>query len=250
MSVEDLDERARAELYRALHCGTEGDVAFYVGACQGAGRVLELGCGAGRVLVPLAEAGHEVVGLDRDRALLALADEALVSDARARATLVEGDMTDFSLPGTFDRVLIPFTGLFALEDVAAMARCLACARDHLAPDGALILDAYAVDENECGPREAWDSGWEPVGAIRWRGEEVAVSERNVVPGAPCRVDVTYRFELPGGTVEQHIRHHFLSWPMLDGLLEAAGFGQAAARGGFDGEPFDDESAVMVVIAAP
>jgi len=243
------EERARAELYRALHAGTPGDVAFYVASCAGAGRVLELGCGAGRVLVPLAEAGHEVVGLDRDPALLALADEALGGAARERATLVLGDMTDFALGGTFDRILVPFTGLYALDGVEAMARCLTCARAHLAPGGVLVLDAYAVDESECGPRQPWDSGFEVVGAVSWRGLEVPVSERNVVTGEACYVEVSYRFALPDRVVEQHIHHHFLSWPQFDALLEAAGFGQAAARGSFDGEPFTDESELMVVIAS-
>lgn len=247
-----VDARARAELYRALHVGNPGDVEFYLAVCAGAGRVLELGCGTGRILAPLAAAGHEVVGVDRDPAMLALAAEALTDDARERATLVRGDMTRLSELGLgmFDRVLIPFTGLYALDGRDAIAQCLAEARAHMTPNGVLILDAYAVDDGECGPRAAWDSDWETVGTITWRGQEVPVSERNVVPGEPCRVDVTYRFELPEGPVEQQIRHHFLSWPMLDAMLEEAGFGQADARGGFDGEIYDDDAELMVVIAAP
>lgn len=247
-----IGARARAELYRALHVGTEGDVAFYLAACAGAGRVLELGCGAGRVLAPLAEAGHEVVGVDRDAASLTLADEALTGAARERVTLVEADMSDLGELdlGRFDRVLIPFTGLYALDGLDAMARCLAGARAHLAPGGVLALDAYAVDHAECGPREPWDSGWETLGTITWRDQEITVAERNVAPGPPCRVDVFYRFELPEGPVEQSIRHHFLSWEMLDELLDAAGFGQADVRGGFDGEPYDDGAELMVVVAAP
>lgn len=247
------DDRERAELYRALHSGTPGDVAFYVSACAQARRVLELGCGSGRLLAPLAEAGLEVVGLDQDPALLALAREALselAPEARDRVTLLQGDMSDFALEGHFDRIIIPFTGFYALDGPAVMARCLERVRAHLAPAGALLLDAYAVDPAECRKRRRWDSGFEEVLRIPWRGQEVPVLERNVIPGPPCRVEVTYRFVLGDREVEQHLRHHFLSWPMLDAMLEAAGFGQAAARGGFEGEPFTDSSPHMVVIAAP
>lgn len=258
------DARARAELFRLLHTGTPGDVEFYLAACAEVATVLELGCGSGRVALPLAASGREVVGLDRDEAQLALAAEGVGPEHGSRLRLVVGDMTDFSLGARFDRVLIPFTGLFAVGGADAVARCFSCVRRHLAPGGVLIFDTYAVDEEACAMGEPFDSGFGETGTLSWRGAEVRVFERNVTTGEPGRVDVSYLFEVAGGgdaaprlphlphpprLIEQSIRHHFLSWPALDALLEEAGFTEATARGGFDGRPFDEDSDHLVVVAS-
>jgi SAM-dependent methyltransferase len=62
----EVDPAARrlARLYALVHRGNAGDVDFYVRACAGAARVLELGCGTGRVLRAVAEVAGHVTGLD------------------------------------------------------------------------------------------------------------------------------------------------------------------------------------------
>ncbi|HEX5501234.1 MAG TPA: class I SAM-dependent methyltransferase, partial [Thermomicrobiales bacterium] len=85
-------DAALARLYDAFPF--DADLPFYLelAAAQG-GRVLELACGSGRVLVPLARAGHRVVGLDASPHMLALAREKLAAagpEVAARATLVQG----------------------------------------------------------------------------------------------------------------------------------------------------------------
>ena len=73
------------------------DIAFFRSlAEQAGGPVLELGCGAGRVAIPLAEAGFDVVGLDRSTAMLARAGRGRGGRAGGRRALrlVEGDMTE------------------------------------------------------------------------------------------------------------------------------------------------------------
>ena len=58
------------------------DVAFYVErAREGKGRVLELGCGRGRVLIPTARAGREIVGLDLSPWMLAVCREKLARES-------------------------------------------------------------------------------------------------------------------------------------------------------------------------
>src|SRR5215472_533971 len=72
------------------------DVDFYVDLCRQAGKALELGCGTGRILIPAAEAGCVITGLDQSKSMLARcrAKAATLSDdTRNRITLVEADMT-------------------------------------------------------------------------------------------------------------------------------------------------------------
>ena len=127
-----------AELFALVHTGTAGDVDFYFDVCSGATRILELGCGHGRVLTRLARDGAQVVGLDNNAELLALAANALQRDGLAspsRVELVEADMRSFRLQQRFDRIVIPYNGLYALPSEAAQIQCLAQACAHLADGG-------------------------------------------------------------------------------------------------------------------
>ncbi|PIE19572.1 MAG: hypothetical protein CSA66_02220 [Proteobacteria bacterium] len=238
-----------ARLYALLHAGNQGDLAFYRDVCRGAATALELGCGAGRILAPLAADGVEVTGLDNDPARLAFARRALQGPrGGAGATLVVGDMRDFALGRRFDRVLIPFNGLFALGSVEAMGACLRAARRHLAGDGILAFDVYRVDEQDYLDEEPWESDFEPVTTLMWRGQAVSVDERNAGDGTPGHVHVSYRVNLPEGPVVQHVVHRFAPWSVIEDLVRAAGFGGVEARGGFDGAPLDETSSQVVVLA--
>src|SRR5437667_7900348 len=101
MSLPEYD-RLDAEVYDAYTSASiDGDVEFYVDEARRAGSpVLELGCGTGRILLPIAAAGIEVVGVDRAPRLLAVARHkaaALDPDVQRRIELVDADMRGFSL---------------------------------------------------------------------------------------------------------------------------------------------------------
>src|SRR5689334_10632334 len=110
------------EMYDAVRIyQTRRDVEFWVDAARAAkGPVLELGCGTGRVLLPIARAGVEVTGLDRSRPMLdkARANLARENEAvRARVHLHEGDMRDFDLGRRFALVLAPFRSFQHLVEI-------------------------------------------------------------------------------------------------------------------------------------
>src|SRR5690348_13563254 len=97
------------------------DVAFYVNLCRAAqGEVLELGCGTGRILIPAAEAGCTITGLDGSGSMLAQCRsklQQLPENVRKRITLVEADMTGFSLDSKFVLATVPFRPLQHLVSV-------------------------------------------------------------------------------------------------------------------------------------
>jgi SAM-dependent methyltransferase len=135
------------EHYDATAQGVPGDVEFYLGLAleaHAAGQpVLELACGTGRVALPIAQAGVQLVGLDRSPAMLGRAREKAAGLENAR--WVEGDMRDFDLPERFGLVYIPvrsFQHLLAVEDQLA---CLSCVRRHLAPGGRFALTVFNPD---------------------------------------------------------------------------------------------------------
>ncbi len=122
------------------------DIAFFVEAGrEAAGPVLEIGCGTGRVLIPSARAGVDIVGLDLSTKMLAVCQERLHSesvDVQSKVRLVEADMRHFDLPRRFALVTIPFRPFQHLVTVDDQISCLHAVRRHLADDGRLILDLF------------------------------------------------------------------------------------------------------------
>jgi SAM-dependent methyltransferase len=122
------------------------DIGFFVEAATTAGSpVLEVGCGTGRVLIPTARAGVDIVGLDLSPYMLAECRKRLLDEPEAvqrRARLVEADMREFDLGSRFTLATIsfrPFQHLLTVEDQLS---CLASIHRHLVDEGTLILDVF------------------------------------------------------------------------------------------------------------
>lgn len=136
-----------AEFYDHVASYAErGDVGFFVEMAQAAGGpVLEIGCGTGRVLIPTARAGIEIVGLDLSPSMLAVCRSNLAqepAETQARVRLVEGDMRDFDLDRQFALVTLPFRPFQHLTNVEDQIACLTTIHRHLAPGGRLVLDLF------------------------------------------------------------------------------------------------------------
>jgi len=224
----DVNEDAGldARLYGLIHRGNPGDVSFYVRVCRGAATVLEIGCGAGRVLLPIAAAGSEATGLDVDPGQLAEAARAERA-AGVRVRWVEGDMRRFDLGTRFDRIVAPYHTLFALIEDADLASCLACVREHLVPGGRFAFDGYRLD-GDVDPGEDGPAGPpEPLATIVDGEDTVRVFEQDRWGPGPGRVDVTYTFHVhrPGAGVRvrtQVVRHRIRTSRELAAAVAAAG----------------------------
>ena len=122
------------------------DVAFWVeAAVESGGPVLELGCGTGRVLIPTARTGIEIVGLDLSTHMLAVCRERLAGEPQEvqdRVQLVEADMRHFDLGQTFPLVATPFRPFQHLTTMEDQRSCLESVHRHLSEEGRLILDIF------------------------------------------------------------------------------------------------------------
>jgi SAM-dependent methyltransferase len=122
------------------------DIAFFVDWARSQGSpVLELGCGTGRVLIPTARAGVEIVGVDASPHMLdvcrgRLRDEPETVQSRVR--LVQADLRRFDLGQAFTLVTIPFRPFQHLLTVPDQLSCLDSIRRHLVDGGRLILDVF------------------------------------------------------------------------------------------------------------
>lgn len=121
------------------------DVRFYVEAAKSAGQVLELGCGTGRILVPIARTGATIVGIDSSKQMLERCRENLSKESpavQARVTLHQRDMHGFDLGSTFPLIIAPFRVFQHLTTVDAQLRVLGTVARHLAPAGRFIFDVF------------------------------------------------------------------------------------------------------------
>ena len=125
---------------------TRADVDFYVqAAAASGGPVLELGCGTGRILIPTARAGIEIVGLDAAAGMLDACRQRLQSEqpaVRERVRLHQGDMRHFDFGSRFRLVTIPFRPFQHLVTVEDQLACLGAIRHHLVPGGRLVFDCF------------------------------------------------------------------------------------------------------------
>jgi len=135
-----------ASFYDFHSLGLEGDVQFYLEeARKGDAPILEIGCGTGRILLPIAQAGSAVVGLDRSPDMLTILRRKLAKlapEVQARVELVEGDMRAFSLDRDFSLITIPYRAFLHLLTPKAQRQALECIREHLADDGRLIFNIF------------------------------------------------------------------------------------------------------------
>ena len=211
------------------------------------GPVLELGVGTGRVAIPVAKDGHEVVGLDRSAAMLAHAARKAKA-ARAKLTLAQGDMRSFSLERTFALVTIPFNTFLMLTPDERWA-CLARCREHLAANGRLAIDVFQPDPNIVAGND---------GAVReeWRRTDPDTGH-TITKFSSTRADVdatTFRWwydeELEGGAIRRISREatlHFLYRREGELLFPAAGFEFDTLHGDYDGSAVTGASPKLLFV---
>ncbi len=253
-SDEELssEERARFEalplvayppaLFAAIHTGTDGDVDFYRRVCTGARSVLEFGCGFGRIAKPLYDDGLEVVGLDLSEGLMAMAP--------AGPTYLREDMRKVSLGRTFDRVILPYNGMYCMLDQPSVDAVLARAKEHLAPGGYFVFDAYAADafhDLAEGELDAQDE-FALVKEATFEGAPVEVFERSDWEPAQQRIDATYVHRVGEQLTKAQLPQRYLLSHQIVGLFERAGLSLVALHGGFDQHAFDEDSPLLIATA--
>ncbi|NUT17813.1 MAG: class I SAM-dependent methyltransferase, partial [Hamadaea sp.] len=133
---------ADARLYDLLFPGGGPPVDFYrAQAARQGGRVLELGCGTGHKLIPIAADGHSCTGLEFSAGMLAEARR----KASERGVAVEwmaGDMRAFDLGRPFDLVFIAANSLLHLHTAEDIVSCFRSVRRHLAPGARFVFDVF------------------------------------------------------------------------------------------------------------
>ncbi|HNR30404.1 MAG TPA: class I SAM-dependent methyltransferase [Candidatus Hydrogenedentes bacterium] len=149
---------AWAPFYDLIHEGLPGEAEFYVGqAVRIGGATLELGCGTGRLAIPMALSGVDVTGLDNSPAMLALCREKIRRFPRLSGSLelVEADMRAFTLERRFRFIAMAYRTFMQLLTPEDQCACLECVHRHLADDGVFILNLWAARPSRVVTAHEW-----------------------------------------------------------------------------------------------
>lgn len=236
---------------------SRADVEFYVEEAKAAkGKILELGCGTGRILIPTA-AGCEIVGLDVSKHMLAKCREKILEqpeEVQKRIQVVEGNMVDFDLKERFALVTIPFRPFQHLLAVEEQMSCLRCVNRHLEVGGRFILDVFHVNpqmthdpkfqtESEDIPEVELPDGRKVL--LRWRIAAYHRAEQY------NEIEFVYYVSHPEGREERLVQafpfRYFYRYE-LEHLLARCGFRVVELFGSHDRSPFEDSSPEVIFVA--
>ncbi|HOJ76850.1 MAG TPA: class I SAM-dependent methyltransferase, partial [Bacillota bacterium] len=135
--------REFAQFYDLYTTNFKIDLPLYLHYCNEHHNILEVGCGTGRVLNSLAEAGCKVFGVDISDAMLAIAGRKLQEQiGKGTIRLKNFDFSNGPLEEEFDRVLITFYTLNYLIDVDQCQRFIQNIKKSLSNNGLILIDLF------------------------------------------------------------------------------------------------------------
>jgi SAM-dependent methyltransferase len=249
-----------AELYD--HVGpyrTRGDVEFYVNmAKEIGGRVLEIGCGTGRILIPTAAAGISITGLDASRSMLDVLEKNLASQPKQvqdRVYLEQGDMRNFDLDEQFDLITMPFRPFQHMLTVEDQMACLKSVRKHMKPNGKFVFDVFnpsipgLADETKLDHVLVEPEVVMPNGGRFIRSHKIA---RRDYFGQINDVELVHDITWPDGTQTQEVfafQMRYLFRFELEHLLVRCGFRIEELYGGFDKAAYGERYPGELIVVA-
>jgi SAM-dependent methyltransferase len=230
--IGSVDDEARRKRIAASE-------QFYLEeARRSGGRVLEMACGSGRLTIPIAQSGIDIIGADLSASMIETA-RAKALRAGIAIEFLEADMRSFEVPGKFQAILISGNSLLHLLTSDDLKRCFASVRRHLAPGGRLVFDISKWDLALLARDPAHRY---PV----LKAGEITIEETATYDAAEQLRHFVWYFS-DGREIEYTLRVIFPQELLL--LLDTAGFRVDARYGEFTREPFSSSSPRQVCICS-
>jgi ubiquinone/menaquinone biosynthesis C-methylase UbiE len=231
----------------------EGDVAFYVRRATAVpGPIVELGAGTGRIAIPTAKAGQDVVAVDVSNAMLTearkRAADAGVSD---RITFIEGDMRDFVAREPVRLVTIPYRSFLHMTTTDQQLACLDSVWRSLVPGGRLILNMFVPDPVHIASQDRRRNLHGDFTDERGRRCELWVTPEYEVTTQHITIRVTveaYDGDRLVDSSESELQVRMVYRYEMEHLLRRSGFEIEALYGDFDERPLTEDCREMIWVA--
>lgn len=252
------DQAFPAEFYDPVYSKQLRDVKFWLDYAQKTGgKTLELGCGTGRVLFPLAQAGITITGIDYSVYMLDICRRKLSeqpTDVQKRINLVQANMTNFQTSEQYSLVIIPGRSFQILISPAEQESCLRSIAAHLKSLGTLIIDVFHPDFPRLYDPKYLQEFDRTSGVKLADGRTVDVTSRIIAYHKDKQyneVEEIYYVHHPDGKEERLVQsypfHYFFRFEM-EHLLRICGFKVIELFGDFDKSSFTDTSREMIFVA--
>jgi SAM-dependent methyltransferase len=208
----------------------------FLASVAGAGPILELGIGTGRLALPLASRGFAVFGIDASAAMVA---RLKAKSGAERVHVTMGDFADMTIDGRFALVFVAFNTFFALPSQDQQLRCFAGVAERLTADGVFVIEAFVPDLGR------FDRG-QRLGTVGMRANTVYLESSLHDPVAQ-RIRSRHLVISEGGIRLYPVEVRY-AWPSeLDLMARLAGLRLRERFGGWSREPFTASSGMHVSV---
>jgi SAM-dependent methyltransferase len=251
--------RVTAKYYDGAYAAKQDlvDLPFYLQLAEQSSRpILEIACGTGRVLLPIARRGIDIHGVDNSRPMLEILKSSLAREpheVRQRVTLHEGDMRDFRLGAQFPLVIIPFRPMQHMHTVEDQVSALTSAASHLSPGGILAFDVFypkfdviTAKMGEEVLEFEWSPGVDSTEVVRRYFRKESVDKINQIFNFTFIYHTLRAGELILEETEAFKLSYF-TYPHLRALFLLAGLEVAAEYGSFAKTPLDNTAEQMIFL---
>jgi SAM-dependent methyltransferase len=215
--------------------------------------ILELGCGTGRVLLPLAREGFQLTGVDISPAMLARAQQKVdAEDLADRVTLIRQDIRELALGAQFNLAFSPINSFMHMLTTEDQLEALDAIYGHLNPGGLLVLDLFNPDLNRLlslrGQLELGKVMTDPETGhelLRFHTDSADLGKQTI-----CATFLVDEID-PDGQVSRtrfSFTIRYLFRYELELLLLHAGFEVEAIYGSYDLDEFSGDSDKMIAVA--
>ncbi len=238
-----------APFYDAVHADVREDIEFILEMAHAqSGDVLDLGCGTGRITLPLAQAGFSVTGVDNEQAMLDSAAQKLSAAGLSNSVqLILADMVGLSLPKRDFALAVVTQNTFMHLDEIHMRNAMRAIAKHLGPNGVIAIDVAnplqlggAPDQpNFVLEREIKrDDGVAVLQYARWRNDR---------DGQVVNVEWRYVAD-DGDVVHAATKYHYYYPHTLQLLMSDSGLEWQAVYGDYKFGKFAEGSERLIILA--
>jgi SAM-dependent methyltransferase len=244
---------AFARYYDADYAAIDDDLPVYRELARRCGdRVLEVMCGSGRLLVPLAAAGLRVAGVDESQAMLELARARLGAAGLAdRAELLVADVRERVPRGPFDLAIVAINSFMHLTSAADQLAALGRIHAALRPGGLLALDLFNPDPRALAEQNGMlvlDKTFELADGTR---VQKFVAQHADVAAQHRLVTFIYDELDEDGRIRRVTLPFGMRWLYrfeLEHLLARAGFALETVYGSYELDEYSSASELMLAVA--
>jgi len=223
------------------------DVPFYLEMAKSFGeKTLELACGTGRITLPLAKQGIDIVGIDISNGMISEAKEK-AQKQNLDIELIIGDVRDFNLDRKFSLIIFPFNSICHLHDFDSIISCFENVKKHLETGGRFIIDVFKPNFNfllrDSNKKSEVSTYKNPYGE-----DQVTLMESNNYDQIKQVNYINWFYNINGKESKENLNMRMFFPQELENYLRFNGFEIENKFGDYDLSSFTNDSQKQIIIS--